>query len=193
MPYSNNWFERDAQTKFEKYLSDLTIDTYLELGCCEGASLLWVYENLKPEAIYAVDAWKARKRSDQEAFDKYKANFDANTQVIRNDPDCDLTVLQDDTRRALCYLTLGDAGNEEPMNLVYVDAGHTAYDCLHDMVLSYGLMAVGGHMVVDDLNRKEHRGQYLVHPAVMQFEFLMMNRLERVWLDGRQICWKKTG
>ena len=42
MPFSNNWFERDAQSKFEKYLSDLNVDSYLEVGVCEGRSFLWV-------------------------------------------------------------------------------------------------------------------------------------------------------
>ena len=185
MPFSNNWFERDAQAKFEKYLSDLNVDSYLEVGVCEGRSFLWVYENLRPSFMCGIDHWKARRRTDQEAFDIYRKNFESNTEVIRQDSDCELVILHTDSVKGLAHLVLGDAGEDHSFDLIYCDGTHFGLPTLIDMCMAYSLLNVGGMLVVDDLNRwfgREPQTRIAVHA----FEQVSHTRMERSWLDGRQ-------
>ena len=45
-------------------------------------------------------------------------------------------------------------------------------------------------MIIDDLQRIYRSGKPLVLPAVQAFEMIIKGRCERLWKDGRQICFE---
>lgn len=190
--FTNDWFERDARIKFERHLSDLKINKYLEVGVCEGASMLWVLDFLKPNYACGVDNYRNRKK--QEVRDRYRTNAMHNLRPFIEAGLADLVV--EDSRTFLAN------DDEDKYDLIYIDGDHSGWGAMVDMLLAYRLLTkehrtmildgeeklVGGTMVIDDLNRTWNRFPE-VKVAQMQFELLMHGHMRRIWLDGRQCAY----
>ena len=73
MKTSNNWFDDGPRATWEEHLLPLkdSIDSYLEIGVCEGVSMRWILENLEPSKAVGIDPWEAPKFEKQGVFDKY--------------------------------------------------------------------------------------------------------------------------
>jgi len=189
---SNNWFANDAQIKFDKYLTadKIEVRNYLEIGVCEGCSMHWVLTHHDVDGAVGIDYYKGGRRKDQSAFDVYKANMLENLKPWIEDGT--LVMFYEHSRTALSYLT---NRRGKPFDLIYVDGGHSAYECMFDMVMSYELLVPKtGLIVVDDLNRHcGPKSEYQVWPAVHAYELIMHTRMKKIWEDGRQCCFRRLG
>lgn len=200
--FTNKWFEDNTQPIWEQRLGIIpAIATYLEIGTCEGQSLLWVLDNLKPKRATAIDWYRARKKSDQKIHDTYRKNFVDNLSSYLTSGRVKL--LEGDSRIMLPMLAQQEAARSGSYDLIYVDGTHTGPGCMLDMLNSYHLLTppvegrkmkidghlrdVGGMMVVDDTNRTWNRYPE-VKIAVHQFELLMHGHMSKIWTEEKQIA-----
>lgn len=207
--FSNDWFDRTVPI-WEKHLLSLQVTNYLELGVCEGRSMRWVMENLKPDLAIGVDPWVDPKGKSHDVFAQYEQNCYRNLKPWLGNES--VSLFKESSDEFLCRAVLEDMF--PPFDLIYVDGDHTGYQCMSDMMLAYKLLAVdtgrrvlstvdkkgrqnvatrtGGVMVVDDLQRVWHFGRPLVRIAVHAFEMVMHGRMHKIWEDGRQCAFVRV-
>ena len=199
MKTSNNWFDDGPRATWEKHLLPLkdSIDSYLEIGVCEGISMRWILENIEPSKAVGIDPWKAPKFEKQEIFDKYQANAMHNLAPWLVDT---VTLVP---RTSWFAFTGVDSWKIEDnsFDLAYVDGSHDGSRAMEDMVhvwrkLKRGTegrrsQLGGGIMIVDDLHRRWHRGRALVRPAVEAFRLAYDGLWTVLWETPRQVAFLK--
>lgn len=192
MPYSNTWFRDNAQAAFEIYVSEFPIKNYLEIGVCEGQSMQWMFENFDLEDVVGIDPWPGPNKKNKDRWVDVQKNFLENM-----DGNEAITMYHLDSYEGLARLVV--EGKRNYFDAVYIDGDHSAYNCMHDMIVSYELLKepyriiehegkelkVGGLMIIDDLNRRWQR-QPLVRIAEHSYELVMQTRMLKVWQHGRQ-------
>jgi hypothetical protein len=203
--FSNTWFNERTLPIWEKHVKDLKINSYLEIGVSEGQSMRWVLENLKPDYAVGVDHWKDAKGRNHEHYEKAKAVCEENLSSWISDGTVELH--QMDSFEYLCEACFDD----KTFDLIYIDGNHNGYEAMLDMLMAYRLLSrktskmetqtidskgrtgqandVGGIMIIDDLHRRWHFGKPLCGIAEWQFEFLMIQRMHKLWRDGRQCAY----
>jgi len=193
--FSNQWFQRDIQPLWEKYLlresphyiiQTTHLPRYLELGVCEGASMLWMLEHLPIIMAVGIDAWRCPRGKAQDKYDDYRRNAMGNlAHWLANE-----TLFLLDGKTALL---LGAKLEEwhELFDLIYVDASHVAFESLLDMELSWRVLKRGGLMIVDDMNRVYNLGRAETRIAVWAFQMAYTNRFQIAFQEGRQIAFRK--
>lgn len=114
---------------------------FLEIGCFEGRTTLWLLENIltHPKAsILVVDPFTARSGQ----YDRFRANISS----FYTDRKVD--ILTGESQRVLRRLNPTVGMNW--FDFIYVDGSHWAKDALADAVLAWPLLHSGGLMVFDD-------------------------------------------
>lgn len=149
MSYSTDWFTKNIPV-WEETLADLKGKPIkaVELGSYEGRSAVWMLENIltHPRAsIICVDDWTdGVNTTDLEGtkprWDEIKADFFANVAPFKE------KVHVADQRTTDFLL----ANQDNKVDFIYVDASHTAADCLTDGVLSHLMLKRGGIIIFDD-------------------------------------------
>jgi cephalosporin hydroxylase len=114
----------------------------LELGSWEGASTTYWAERLHPSILVCVDTWQGSWEHADGQVAQAEVRFDANMQTAA----CQVEKIRDSTFDALPQLIK----DGRKFDLVYVDASHTTYHTLHDLILALRLLRVGGVMAIDD-------------------------------------------
>ena len=207
------------------------INRYLEIGCCEGQSLIWMLENVLGGDGYAhgIDPYTNRKH--QQQFDEHKSRLLKNliayrqpraevcercggTGDLENNSDsklytcaiCDGTGNAKQFRPASVSVdfvpsqialarTIGarkcgnwDSPEAEPLyDMALVDGDHRAGECLVDSVLAFGLLRIGGILVIDDLRRRWFRQRPFVYEGVQAFLMAFEKRYEILYRSQNQI------
>lgn len=202
--FEEDWFDLKTKEIWERRLLPIKddVDTYLEIGVAEGHSLRWICENLNPTRAIGVDPWVPPQEKQRAAFEKYVINSQAN---LRQFIDEKTVTLYRKTSQEWLSNECHSNGMIQRFDLIYVDGDHHGPEALLDMLLCSQLLSrpkmkrekrgwkqvkAGGRMVVDDLQRIYHSGKPLVLPAVQAYELIMKGRTERIWKDGRQICFE---
>lgn len=184
-----DWFDKIAKPNFEKHLRDIPVESYLEIGVAEGASMMWVLDNLKPKRAVGVDIWHKNKKL-QPVMDEFKANAYKNLDPYMQSGQLELHEMHSIKFMANCT---------EQFDLIYVDGDHSGPGALTDFLLAYRLLSTkrykwfvdgheweaGGMMVIDDLNRTWNRYPE-VKIAQHQLELICHGRLRRAWMEARQ-------
>lgn len=185
--FSNQWFARDVAQRWDAELAGAVQPggVYLEVGVCEGASMLWVLDRLKPAKAYGVDPYRAPKPRLQAAYDVYRANAAANLAgpvaagVVR----LIYEASEDYLRR--------DSMPLNSVDLFYVDGDHRASATLTDAVLGWRFVKPGGLVVFDDYNRRWHLGKPWTHEGVDAFLHAFEQRYEIEWRNKVQVAVRK--
>lgn len=242
--FTKTWFwrperagEETMRDTFEKWIlpRKQEINRYLEIGCCEGQSLIWMLENVLQNGGYAhgVDPYKNRKH--QRQFDEHKARLLKNLEAYRQPRAevcgrCDGTgeiaagahdgyFVCDDcngagtlppfapvpvvmnflpSQIALAQIVgarkVGDWDCPEPpifggaqFDMALVDGDHRAGECLLDSVLAFGLLRIGGILVIDDLRRRWFRQRPFVYEGVQAFLMAFEKRYTVLFRAQNQI------
>ena len=198
LAYSNTWFQSGAQAAWETAppaepsLVEMLagrVDTYLEIGLCEGQSMRWVLETLKPRRAVAVDLYEPPRERHRASYERHERNARANLAPWIESGQLTLvkSASQDWLRTDACHALVPD----NSVQFAYVDGSHIAWDCLADLVLVLPKLvrrtgnAPGGIMAVDDLHRRWHMGRPLVRVAVQAFLAAYENRVRVVFWRGR--------
>ena len=112
--------------------------TVVEIGSTEGASAMWIVQNLlrHPESrLYCIDVWER-----EEQLRRFQAN-------IAELPNASAVIpVKGRSEPALMQLR----GQGVRADFVYVDGSHAAPDVLTDLVLSFGMLKRGGVIICDD-------------------------------------------
>jgi predicted O-methyltransferase YrrM len=146
--YTQDWTTVEIPT-WEKVLIPLFKDREthaIELGAFEGRSTVWMLENLlthPKSTIDCVDTWEGGINDD-----RYNKIIDWNggkTNFLHNiEPFKDRVRVHQET--TFTYLKK----RTELADLIYVDAGHFASDCLIDSVQAHIILKPGGVIIFDD-------------------------------------------
>lgn len=127
---------------------------FLEVGCYEGRTTLWLIENILTDPSSAITVVDIFFRGDySERFERNLADHIASGKVIV------------ETGRSQDVLRTLDDG----FDFIYVDANHDTHDVLIDAVLAFLLLKPEGTMVFDDYIWPGREDARLVKPAVDAF------------------------
>ena len=153
--FQHKWFDDFVRPDWEANTSHLRNKrlSILEIGSFEGASTTWLLDNLMshPESsMVAVDTFEGgMEHQIPEEAKKYglgtlEHRFRSNiAQCVHADK---LTIMKALSDEALLKLRKQHA----MFDLIYIDASHVAIDVLHDAVLSWRMLSVGGTLIFDD-------------------------------------------
>lgn len=139
--FSQKWFEELAKSNFEKNIKPVFTDkpiNYLEVGCFEGNSVLYMFENVltNPDArVTVIDPFEGSTTHNiqLEKFQENLAQYLDKITIIKGYSNIELQKLE-----------------KESYDLIYIDGDHTSYAVLVDGILSFPLLKKGGTMVFDD-------------------------------------------
>lgn len=119
---------------------------FLEVGCFEGMTTLWLIENVltdESSTITVVDTFEGSPEFDQfdidvtDLFGRFMRNVGGHVDSGK------VVVERGMSQQRLRTL-------DGPFDFVYVDGGHLAVEALTDAVLCWPLLRSGGMMVFDD-------------------------------------------
>jgi predicted O-methyltransferase YrrM len=195
--FSNTWFPKGIQPIWEKHvkpwIDERECVRYLELGVCEGASMLWVLENADVIKAVGVDHFTAPRNNERQraAFDTYRENCFHNLRPHLRENRGPVSIEESDTFEWLIRY-LAD-GHRNGFDFIYVDADHRAVEALQDLVLCWKLLDIGGLIVIDDLQKVWHR-QPRVRFAQRAFDDVYQGRYryDYAFRQGRQIGYIKA-
>lgn len=190
--FTNDWFKKGIQPIWERnllpWLKEHQGLSYLELGVCEGQSMLWILEHGLPRDAVGVDRWEPPRKNQAAAFEIYRRNCEANLEPFMRHNRMPVRLVEEDT---FAWLARQIAqGQRRRYDLIYVDADHRGVEALQDIVLAWKLLKLDGWLVIDDLQRVWHK-QPLVRFAQRAFDDVYQGRYEQAWREGRQICYEK--
>ncbi len=167
--------------QWSRFLSDLKDKpkvVYLEIGVYEGASLLWMFENLltDPSAkAVCIDIFHDKNVEKRFIANLRRSGFEGRTTVIRGP-----------SQEKLKHLTPNAFG------LIYIDGSHVPKDVLTDAVLSWPLLKKGGFMIFDDYLIDDPNNPVRTQQAIDAFCLLYSKEI-RVLARNYQLILKKLG
>ena len=201
--FEQNWFElvREDWERLTALIRDGRRLRVLEIGSFEGASTTWMLDNLldhSESSMVAVDTFQggmehqAEDRgssTDQTAADG--VNYDLHSleaRFLRNVKQCQnfhkLRVLKANSQDALITLIQETA----VFDFIYIDGSHVALDVLHDAVLSWRMLSVGGTIVFDDYSWRGYL-EHLYNPRIAIQAFLQCAENEADVIETESQMW----
>lgn len=139
--FSEDYFSHALPT-FEQALSSYKGKPdvrYLEIGVFEGASLIWVLENILTHSssmATGIDTFGG------DLLPRFSHNLKLSGSADK------VKVVKGSSQVELRYLPL------DYFDIIYIDGSHETKDVLTDAVLSWGLLKRGGIMIFDDYLRE---------------------------------------
>ena len=118
---------------------------YLEIGCFEGMSTLYILNYYKNSNVYCVDVWKNTKENKnflQYNFEKIEKNFDDNLinfNFNKNKKDS-ITAIREYYQSNIKF------------DYIYIDGSHIGTDILIDAIESYKILNNNGILIFDDID-----------------------------------------
>ena len=141
--FTQNWFNPNSF----KFFSKEGQKNYLEIGCFEGRSMCWMFDNVltgDDDRAYALDPFDGE--GEREAFGDTQFiydNFVHNTREFEKK----LTIYKGPSLPTLCKLT---EDHTNFFDFIFIDGSHDSWDVTADAVLSFNLLKDGGIMGFDD-------------------------------------------
>tara|TARA_B100000287_G_scaffold409376_1_gene436672 strand:- start:1634 stop:2224 length:591 start_codon:yes stop_codon:yes gene_type:complete len=142
--FTQDWFSREnpAQVvkEFEKFLLPYKSKpcTFLEIGCFEGMSTIWMLENVLTQErsqIFCIDAWADWTK---DAFVRFVSNI--NKTGLKDK----VNIIKGDSSKTLGWLP------DDYFDFIYVDGNHDEKAVIQDAILSFRTLKPGGIMAFDD-------------------------------------------
>ncbi|SNT13945.1 Methyltransferase domain-containing protein [Noviherbaspirillum humi] len=178
--FTTDWFSHNIPTweqVISPHLRSLPSPKVLEVGAFEGRSSVWLLQNFPALRLTVIDPWAFTNDASEDTFKRFKNNvapyservsvMKGKSQLMRSLPD-------------------------REFDLVYIDGEHTSAAVIHDAVLGFELLKVGGLMIFDDYQGGDKTVMY-PKPAVDFFHqaYGALNRLELI-SDSYQRIYRKT-
>lgn len=141
---------------------------WLEIGCLEGRSSVWVLENILTSPNSKLIVCDTFVHGTEETF-KNNIRLTGKSDQVE--------VLKNKSCKTLKIL------ESESFDFIYVDGNHLAKNALTDIVLSWELLKNGGIMIIDDYKivyKEEHERKFqldeLFRPSISIDIFLYVHR-----------------
>jgi hypothetical protein len=189
----DNWFSKDAQGYFEKYLEAYKNQPnlhFVQLGAYRGHASKWLMENILTHPtsnLTDIDCW-IDVNNPYTAKEHDTAELTYRTYLARTEPykDC-ITVIKDFTMSAV------DKLKNNSYDFVYVDADHTASAVLLDGAEYWKKLKPNGIMAFDDYTWFVETLHPLFTPKLGIDEFLKGHQDELQLLTlGHQVWIRKN-
>ncbi len=145
--FSEDWFKPNIPT-WETHLAHLKGVpnlNYLEVGPYEGRSFFWLLDNILTHPSTRATAIDIFESGDSKWYDpQFEHQFMRNLRASgRADKVTVIKGMSEDKLREL---------EVNSFDLIYIDGSHATADVLADLVLAWGLLKVGGIMIIDDFS-----------------------------------------
>ena len=198
---TNNWFELAAKDNWDQILPSLRPEKVLEIGSYEGASTVYLIENLtlnnEKLELHCVDTWGGGIEHVSSDMHAVEERFKNNVKVARGAASNPFILETHKGFSDICLARLLAEGKAGYFDFIYVDGSHQAPDVLTDAVLGFKLLRVGGVMGFDDYLWAESLpgGKDLLRcpkPAVDAFINLNFRKVELMHLGNYQAYVTKT-
>ncbi|KAG9241336.1 SAM-dependent methyltransferase [Calycina marina] len=188
--FQNAWFEQIIPTWVDQTSSLLPPAPpvplrILELGSFEGASTTWILDNLANHpstSMTAIDTFAGGMEHDNAEVESLQSRFLTNVGKCSNVGK--LRVMKNRTEDGLIDLRKEGA----KFDFIYIDASHVAIDVLHDAVLSWQMLELGGRLVFDDWTWKGYNEDVL-NPRMAIMAFLQCAAAEAEVVETESQIW----
>lgn len=162
---------------------------YLEIGCFEGMTTAWMFENIltHPQSCAVViDTFRGSPEIGENHHERNPTmleRFKANTEAHADR----LTIYQSDTEQILTRLR-----DESAFDIIYVDASHKQKDVLRDAMNAWLLLVRGGILIFDDYlwYPPDHSEELPVKKAVDAFMYGFKDYIQPIHI-GSQVVLRK--
>ncbi len=154
MSFTHNWFEKLAKYNFDKYIKpeyDNKPCNYLEIGSYEGASALYMFENVlnhsdsRATVIDPFDDFNGCTKQ----LDRFRQNLNNHLDKIN--------IMVGYSENELSKLPINS------FDFIYIDGDHTTEAVYIDALLSFPLLKSGGIMIFDDY-MWIYNGEHVIPP-----------------------------
>jgi hypothetical protein len=214
--FDHYWFANLTAKLWERYVlpRKKSIAHYLEVGVCEGQSMLWVLEHLlwdKPHGRgVGVDVFTPARnwhhgegdehltRATDNISLQYGTTFtpygsDAHGLGTRGFA---WNAYNADKTKPACEIYKADSRDfmrleSRDFDMVFIDGGHDANVALPDIVNGFRLLREGGLFVIDDVERRWRGGRAQVRIAMQAFEHCYDGFFDVLYSHPKQICYVK--
>lgn len=177
--FTSDWFSHNQAVwdrEIAPHLSKIDAPNVLEIGAFEGRSSLYFLENFSNLMLTVIDPWAYTNDAGEETNRRFLSNIASfNDRVIVMRGKSQLMRKLDDHQ----------------YDIVYIDGEHTSAAVLHDAILAYELVKVGGLLIFDDYQGGDKSLMY-PKPAI-DFFTEAYGSLSKIRLvsDGYQRIYKK--
>jgi len=185
------WFRGRAETNFTNHLLPLAGQklNYLEIGSWEGASILWMMENVLTNGrsrAWVVDPYGANWQYGKEEMD---ARYMRLSKTLKERYG---RVRVKFYRQFSSVFLRAFPNGKHWFDVIYIDGDHQGLAVLDDLVLSWPLLKIGGILVLDDYEYRRKRSPIHVK-AIADFWLKEFGRFIEVLFVNKQVGFKKTG
>lgn len=150
--FTNNWFEKTGIKLWQEIVPLVKPQHYLEIGSYEGASAIWMAENIVGlETITCIDTWQGSADIPETKMIGVKERFDKNIAIVKKKlfKPPQFFIHEDFSINVLAEGITGGAAFDF-YDMIYIDGSHKAVDVLQDAVMAWPLLKPGGLMFFDD-------------------------------------------
>ena len=177
--FTEDWFSHNIprwEVAVAPHLRSISEPKVLEIGVFEGRSTLWFLENFPRLRMTVIDPWKFTANATDATFERFKGNvapYSDRVKIMRG--------------KSVLARTLPD----QEFDAIYIDGEHTSAAVLHDAVICFELLKVGGLLIFDDYLGGDRSLMY-PKPAVDFFHqaYIALKKVKLV-SDGGQRIYKK--
>lgn len=217
---SNIWFEHDESSRghgkrestkelYERCMKPRAAEfrTILEIGVCESASSLWIWQNIKPDLWVGVDPWFPDRLRHAPLYQTWRENFwwnveDSGAESLTVPPPGGRVTTEFRFGPTRCFMAewpsqeylkhqIGLDLPGQKFDAILVDGDHHGAEAITDMVLCWPLLKRGGVLIIDDYNRRWLHGRAHVREAAVGFCMAFEERIEKVLETPRQLWLRK--
>lgn len=148
--FTQDWFSWNEPT-WEAMFKELTPrKKFLEIGCFEGRSTVWLIENALEYGgvILSVDTFEGGFEHSPATMKGVEKRFKKNVEeAIKNNPKkISSAVMVKTSIDAMAHLLK----QRIEYDFIYIDGSHSGPDVLSDAIMAYHLCRVGGMIAFDD-------------------------------------------
>ena len=147
--FTQDWFSWNEPT-WEAMFKELTPrKKFLEIGCFEGRSTVWLIENALEDggSILSVDTFEGGFEHSPDTMKGVKKRFEDNaTKALAKNPKVYADLMVRQSQEAMATLM----HQSMQYDFIYIDGSHSGPDVLSDAIMAYHLCRVGGMIAFDD-------------------------------------------
>ena len=184
---TRSWFKSRNKVTFDKYVKPEWKDkdcTYLEIGVFEGASMVWMLENvlIQPNSkAVGIDTWLMTTKLSADVMNTVRQRAEHNAGLF---PD-KCTLIQGSSVEVLrCMLRRhGYAGiKRNSVDVCLIDGDHNRLGVYDDARIAFQLLKPGGWLMFDDVENIVQKQDHVLEGMKMFLE--ETEGVELVWKEG---------